>query len=258
MVVDVAWKGNEFTNSSDRKGQAPVIIVNHISAGSMSRLDSWFTSPDNKVSSAHFGVSKQGIIHQYVKIERMAWAQGITADRIAAAPAAIVRSKGINPNLYAVSIEHEGLDGELTEQQFAASVALHRYIQAYVAEHWGHKIPFDREHVLGHFQIDPVRKAGCPGPKFPWKRLYAALSLPEKGQGGTDGMEERLRQLQRSVADLESRLAGLESQHQLQEVPAWAKASVDKAFSQGLVNTPTPSSLDFYRMLNVLDRKGLL
>ncbi|MCE5167879.1 N-acetylmuramoyl-L-alanine amidase [Paenibacillus profundus] len=258
MAVDVVWKGNEYTNSSDRKGQAPLIIVNHISAGSMSSMDSWFTSPDNKVSSAHFGVSKQGTIHQYVKLERMAWAQGITADRIATAPAAIVRSKGINPNLYAVSIEHEGLDGELTEQQFVASVALHRYIQAYVADHWGYTIPFDREHVLGHFQIDPVRKASCPGAKFPWKQLYSTLSLPDKRHGGADSVEEQLKQLQTLVTDLKGRLAWLESQHQLQEVPIWAKASVDKAVAQGLVYTPTPSSLDFYRMLIVLDRKGLL
>ncbi|MFB6364454.1 N-acetylmuramoyl-L-alanine amidase, partial [Paenibacillus elgii] len=118
MTREIIWKGNGYTNSNDRGGIVPVSIVNHISAGTMSSMDSWFRSPGNKVSSAHFGVARDGRIHQYVKIERMAWANGITTDRIPLAKAPIVKDFGINPNLYTVSIEHEGTDGELTEAQF--------------------------------------------------------------------------------------------------------------------------------------------
>ncbi|WP_088832653.1 N-acetylmuramoyl-L-alanine amidase [Paenibacillus tyrfis] len=180
MTREIIWKGNEFTNSNDRGGNVPVAIVNHISAGTMSSMDSWFRSSGNQVSSAHFGVSKDGRIHQYVKIERMAWANGITADRFPYATASIVNDFGINPNLYTVSIEHEGTDGELTEEQFQASVWLHRYIRQYVRDIWGKEIPFDEYHVIGHFQIDPIRKPNCPGPKFPWSRLYAALKNEEE------------------------------------------------------------------------------
>ena len=176
---EIIWKGNEHTNSNDRGGIVPVAIVNHISAGTMSSMDNWFRSPGNQVSSAHFGVAKDGRIHQYVKIERMAWANGLKTDRIPFATAPIVKDIGINPNLYTVSIEHEGTDGELTEEQFQASVWLHRYIRQYVRETWGKEIPFDEYHVIGHFQIDPVRKPNCPGPKFPWSRLYKALKNEE-------------------------------------------------------------------------------
>nr|WP_275984140.1 peptidoglycan recognition family protein [Paenibacillus hamazuiensis] len=176
--------GNEHTNSSDRQGLIPFVIVNHISAGSMSSMDNWFRSPDNQTSSAHFGVAKDGRIHQYVDIRRMAWANGLSAKDIAASELPVIRDNpGINPNLYSVSIEHEGTDGDLTEEQFASSVWLHRYIRYFIREMWGQDFELDRYHVIGHFMVNPVGKPLCPGPKFPWERLYFELE-----QEGADYM----------------------------------------------------------------------
>ncbi|WP_058303458.1 N-acetylmuramoyl-L-alanine amidase [Gorillibacterium timonense] len=178
--MNIIQKGNAHTNSSSREGHVPFIIVDHISAGSMSSMDSWFTSPSNTVSSAHFGVSKSGKIHQYVPITRMAWANGLTTDAIPKAAASLVRQNApVNPNKYTVSIEHEGTDGNLTEAQFAATVELHRFIAAEVKWLYGQALLLDEQHVIGHFQVDPARKPNCPGPKFPWSRLYQALSSSE-------------------------------------------------------------------------------
>lgn len=256
MKID--WKGNAHTNSNDRKGQVPQIIVDHISAGSMSSMDSWFTSPDNKVSSAHFGVSKRGEIHQYVLIERAAWTQGIALDKISSAPSLYVRSKQINPNMYAISIEHEGMDGELTEEQFTASVRLHHYIQNYVNDKWKIDLPLTRERVIGHYQIDPIRKQNCPGPKFPWAKLYEALSrLPEE-EVEMEELKKRLEELQLAVSKLDERLNRLEQLYRMPEVPKWAEASVQKAVRKGLINTPEQGSYDFYRLLTILDRNEVL
>ncbi|SMG58180.1 N-acetylmuramoyl-L-alanine amidase [Paenibacillus aquistagni] len=172
----IIQKGNKYTNSSSRDGHVPCCIVNHISAGSMGSMDNWFTSPSNDVSSAHFGVAKDGRIHQYVDIRRMAWANGLTATGTTQAPAKVVRDRsGINPNKYTISIEHEGVDGDLTEPQFSASVWLHRYIQQEVERIWGKTFELDNYNVIGHCHIDPIRKASCPGRKFPWGRLYSVL-----------------------------------------------------------------------------------
>jgi len=177
MSYQIIQKGNHYTNSSSRDAHKPIVIVDHISAGSMGSMDSWFTSSGNKVSSAHFGVAKDGRIHQYVPIERMAWTQGLTADRIPFATASIIREHyGVNPNKYCIGIEHEGNDGDLTEAQFAATVWLHKYIQSEVLRIYGHKIELSPRYVIGHFQVDPKRKPNCPGPKFPWARLYADLA----------------------------------------------------------------------------------
>lgn len=178
--MQIIQKGNSYTNSSSRDGHVPMAIVDHISGGTMSSMDSWFTSKGNIVSSAHFGVSKAGDIHQYVPIERMAWANGLAVAAIAKATAPLIKEQApVNPNKYTVSIEHEGTDGALTEAQFAATVWLHQYIAGEVKRIYGKELLLDSKHVIGHFQVDPIRKPYCPGPKFPWERLYVALKPKE-------------------------------------------------------------------------------
>jgi spore germination cell wall hydrolase CwlJ-like protein len=41
-------------------------------------------------------------------------------------------------------------------------------------------------------------------------------------------------------------------------VPDWAREAVDAAVAAGIVDTPEGGSYDFYRMLTVLFRKGLI
>lgn len=269
-MPDIIWKGNEHTNSSSRGGIVPVCIVNHISAGTMGSMDNWFTSSGNEVSSAHFGVAKDGRIHQYVKIERMAWANGLRMDNLRAATAPIVFDKKINPNLYSVSIEHEGTDGDLTEEQFQSSVWLHRYIRDYVKQIWGYEIPFDDYHVIGHFQIDKINKPNCPGPKFPWARLYTELTKEEEDMGKVTELEA---QVQTCLNTLEAHIKLINEQAEQikalqarasQPVPEWAKEAVTAALSlnpatgKPLVDTPDGGSYDFYRLLTILHRAGKL
>ncbi|NHN31116.1 N-acetylmuramoyl-L-alanine amidase [Paenibacillus agricola] len=178
MNYEIIWKGNEHTNSSSRSGYIPFVNVCHISAGTMASMDSWFTSAGNTGSSAHFGVSKTGAIHQYVDIRRMAWANGIGALEIAASLTPVVHDNlGVNPNLYSVSIEHEGMDGNLTEAQFRASAWLHRYIRDEVVRIYGTTAYYvlDEYHVIGHRDISKGKPA-CPGAYFPFVRLYAELA----------------------------------------------------------------------------------
>jgi N-acetyl-anhydromuramyl-L-alanine amidase AmpD len=174
----IIFRGNQNTNSSSRNNHHPLIIVNHITGDmSFTSTDDWFRNPKNKVSSAHFVINRKGEIYQYVSIEKMAWVNGIKGDAFEYVTSEFVKSKGkINPNLYTVGIEHTGTDGTLTEEQFWASVWLHKYIQAYVKKIWNHTIPFNRKYILGHYEIDPINKWYCPGPNFPWDRLISALN----------------------------------------------------------------------------------
>jgi N-acetylmuramoyl-L-alanine amidase len=256
--VDIVWKGNQYTNSSSREGYIPFVIVDHVSVGTISSMDNWFTDPNNQVSSAHFGVAKDGSVHQYVSIDRMAWANGIPAEQFSRATAPVVLDMGVNPNLYTVSIEHEGYDGTLTEAQFQASVSLHRYIRQYIRDKWGKDFPLDTYHVVGHYQINPVNKPNCPGPNFPWDRLYAALAEPEIGDEEMEELLRRIAALEAQNSLLAERVTALEGLERIETVPEWAKEAVDKAVAQGLIDTPEGGSFDFYRFLTILNRKGLL
>ena len=105
--------------------------------------------------------------------------------------------EGVNPNLYTISIEHEGYTGEpWTEDMFQADLWLLRRI----AQRWN--IPFDRDHIIGHYRIDSVNRARCPGTGLPWDRLFAELAAPEP-------LEEQVRRLQEQVADLQAKLASI-------------------------------------------------
>lgn len=173
--LKIEFRGNGNTNNSFR-GAEPTVIVDHVVAGSGSSCDSWFRSSGNSVSSAHFLVWEDGRVTQYVDIRQMAWANGLSTDRIPKSKANIVKQRKINPNKYSISIEHAGFTGELTAAQLKASIELHRWIRDEVKRIYGHTIPMDRNNILGHFEVDPTRKPNCPGPKFPWNSLISGIS----------------------------------------------------------------------------------
>jgi N-acetyl-anhydromuramyl-L-alanine amidase AmpD len=82
------------------------LFVVHVAQGSnQSGIDSWFRNPKAEVS-AHFSVSRFGVVHQHVSLARVAWAEA-------------------NYNDVAVSIEHLGYSGQrLTRLQLRASLRL--------------------------------------------------------------------------------------------------------------------------------------
>jgi len=167
-----------------------------------------------------------------------------------------------------VSIEHEGTDGDLTEEQFAASVWLHKYIAAEVKRIHGQALPLDEQHVIGHFQVDPVRKPNCPGPKFPWARLYQSLreegsSIMEKtaeasAESVTDPADPRIKELEAHCEELSGRLQALNAQllavqnsTKASSVPDWAQ----EAFSYYSTFIHEPSgTTEFWRLLTIMYR----
>ncbi len=187
MNHTINFLGKEHTNKSSRKGHKPICIVNHITQGTKKSCINWFTSENNTVSSAHFLVAKDGSIYQFVPIEEMAWGNGLKQEAIQDAAAPLVKEQGVNPNLYSISIEHEGFYeeayGDLTMDQLKASIWLHDYIIRYVKEQYGFTIPADRKHILGHCDVDPVRKPHCPGDAFPYDQIIDGVN---KLQGAKD------------------------------------------------------------------------
>lgn len=137
-----------------RKGNKPEIIVIHIMDGSLKGTDEWFANPISQVSS-HYGVGLNGEIHQYVHDEDTAWANGQV---INPASKFVLSRPKVNPNLYSLSIEHEGHDlSKAPQQQLWSTVAL---IRLFIVKYG---IPCDREHIIGHNEIKST-KPNCPSP----------------------------------------------------------------------------------------------
>jgi N-acetylmuramoyl-L-alanine amidase len=161
----IKWIGSPNFHQG-RAGHKVLAIVNHIMCGTLDGTDTWFKNPASQVS-AHYGIGKDGSIHQYVKDEDTAWAVGIVKNP---SSPLIGQNPGVNPNYYTISIEHEGYpqDG-ITEAQYQSTLWLHKQLIAKF------NIPVDETHITGHFAFDSVSRTDCPGPKFPWGRLFADL-----------------------------------------------------------------------------------
>jgi Negative regulator of beta-lactamase expression len=161
--VEIIW--NPTPNySSGRNGRVPLAIVDHITSGNFPGCLSWLCNTAAQ-SSAHYLVNQAGDIYQLVKDEDTAWHAGIVNH-----PNWSLYD-GTNPNRYTIGIEHEGFDGTLTELQYQATLWLHKQIMA----RWG--ISADTDHIIGHYRIDSVNRPNCPGPNFPWQRLFNDLNV---------------------------------------------------------------------------------
>jgi N-acetyl-anhydromuramyl-L-alanine amidase AmpD len=191
--MQITWIGSPNFGYPDgtqgRNGYTPVAVVLHIAEGTLAGCDSWFNSPANPGSSTHYCIGKQGEIHQYVDESDAAWGNGQVKK-----PTWPLLITGVNPNLYTLSIEHEGHTGEAwTEPMFQADVWLIKQM----LQRW--EIPVDRDHIIGHYQIDSVNRPNCPGTGLPWDRLLAELSKPGP-------IEDQVKKLQQQVADLQAKL----------------------------------------------------
>lgn len=170
-------------NKMSRNGWKPDMIVSHITEGSYASAISWLCNPKSE-ASAHFVVSKKGEITQLVDIREAAWCNGTSTNSAKSnyynnSSLKIVRDRKTNANYFAISIEHEGFfsqgKGQLTPEQLKATIWLHKHIIAEVKRIYGIDIPIDREHIVGHYQIDPIRKPNCPGQNFQWDELLKEL-----------------------------------------------------------------------------------
>lgn len=74
---------------------------------------------------------------------------------------------------------------------------------------------------------------------------------------GIKEVDEMSDEDKKKLADLEKRLAVMESRA-VMDIPVWAESAVKEAVSAGVLDTPNGGSYDFYRLLTILNRAGLL
>ena len=150
--MEPQWIG--CPESNFRKGRPyglrPEAIVVHIMDGSFAAGESVFRNAETQ-KSAHYGISRDGEVHQYVNEHDTAFHAGIVVN-----PSWTLLKPRINPNFYTIGIEHEGRPDDIwPETQLSASASLIRGI----SERW--QIPLDDKHVIRHHQIRASKT--CPG-----------------------------------------------------------------------------------------------
>ena len=179
-------------------------------------------------TSSHYLINHKGEIYQLVKDEDTAWHAGIVNQ-----PDWSLYD-GSNPNAYTIGIEYEGFDGTQSEAQYQAGVWLQRELIS------KHQVPVNEERIIGHYRIDAVNRMNCPGPNFPWEKLFADLST-----------KVTIKQEKAKNARYDS----------LSEVPEWGKATVEKLIAKGALIGPAEETFDLshdmLRILVINDRMGI-
>ena len=170
-----------------RKGYRPEAIVIHIMDGTLVGTDSWFANTTSQVS-AHYGIGKNGEVHQYVQESDAAWHAGRVD-----VPVWKLIKPSINPNLYTIGIEHEGKPDDVwTDAIKQSSATLIREI----CQRW--QIPINRDHVVGHFEIFS-KKPNCPATN---KSILDELVVLARQQtpSSPSSVEEGVRKVEEGLA----------------------------------------------------------
>lgn len=150
-----------------RQGHSVLAIVYHTAEGTLPGVDSWFNTSSSELST-HFCVGRFGEVHQYVDCNDAAWGNGVIDPTAALPPLWPART---NPNLYTISIEHEGMSGvSPTREQLAASLALTVWLTRQYSLHPS------LQTMVRHSMVAPETKPSCPGTAFPLEELVALLA----------------------------------------------------------------------------------
>lgn len=173
-------KRDEYSNNcyKGHNDLIPEYIVCHICSDAGKAINQFY-DPKTEVS-AHYVISKEGIITQVVSLDDSAWANGTSMNEESDvyykfAEHEYVKNTKINANYFTFSIEHESFDGELTEEQFKSSIKVMKEIIGYLKERYNYDFIIDEEHITGHKALNPIVRPNCPGINFPFERIIKEL-----------------------------------------------------------------------------------
>lgn len=161
-----------------RNGFLPDMIVCHITKDYHKAISTFYNN-DSEVSS-HFIVSKTGQSLQMVDLKDSAWANGTSLSEDSDvyyrfSTNDVVRDRCANANYFTFSIEHESYDGTLTEAQYCESLNIMKRIIDFVKNEYHIDFPIDRDHIVGHRELNPLVRTVCPGDNFPFDRFLNDL-----------------------------------------------------------------------------------
>jgi len=172
---------NSPNHYNGRKGYKPDMIVCHVTAGDTFKSTYWWFLNPKAQTGSHFVVDKNGDVYQFNKLTDGAWCNGTSLTvgnkrYYGSATNPIVKSRRTNANYYTYSIEFVDKDGSgITQAQIDSGIELIKYIIAENKKLYGVDIPIDRQHIVGHCEINPITKPLCPGKLFPWNKIMAGL-----------------------------------------------------------------------------------
>lgn len=172
-VIRIASKKN-FSAAQRSKSHPIRYIVIHTTQGQYSGTINWFQNPKARVSAHYVVRSSDGKVTQMVLDRDIAWHAG---------------SRTYNQQ--GIGIEHEGFVDDAswyTDAMYKSSAAVTRALcQKY-------KIPMDRKHIIGHYEVPKQRSNHTdPGKLWDWNKYmsYVNPNPPPRRSRRSRGVRKR-------------------------------------------------------------------
>lgn len=161
-----------------RKGIIPDVIVCHITKDYYKAINTLYD--ETKEVSSHFIINVDGEVKQIVSLNDSAWANGTNSRPESDlyykfATSKIVKNRNVNANLYTFSIEHISFDGTLTKKQYISTIKVFKKIIDFVKKEYNLDFIIDREHIIGHNEVNPIVRPNDPGEKYPFEEIIKDL-----------------------------------------------------------------------------------
>lgn len=235
-IIDTGleWDEDELTERDD----TDMIVIHHTGGtdidASAEQIDEWHKNQDWVGIGYHAVIRKNGTIER----GRPEWAVG---------------SHAYGENWHTLGIHLSGAMD--TVQPTKAQIESCAHLVAYYCEKYN--IPIDREHIVGHREVND--DTSCPG-----ENLYAKMdeivskaawyaAQYDESEGEADEKETEWKE------DMEEIKKELTRYNTIEELPEWAKPTIQKIVKKGLLSGDGKSldlSADMIRVFVVLDRNG--
>lgn len=165
-----------------RYGFKPDMLVCHQTGGtSVDDALKWYLNPAAQCSPNDV-IDTNGDIYHLVNYDDAAYCNGTQTTKpneklyYKNATSKIVKSRKTNANFYTYSIEFvHNAKGDITEAQVQSAIWILKNRIIPHAKSKGVDFPVNRDHIIGHSEIDPVGRSFCPGKNFPFDRIIAGV-----------------------------------------------------------------------------------
>lgn len=177
VYAEALWRPSPSSNyTTGRGGKAVELLVVHTCAGGYAGCWGWLNTPypDNPYkTSAHYVVNESGS-----EVSAL-------VDEIDTAHHVGKSWQGLPTNSRSVGIEHGGFSYQGANKWKEGQVATSAKLACDIVKR--HNIIRDRQHIIGHYQPDPVNRASDPGKDFPWADYMNRIEMCVTGSGADPG-----------------------------------------------------------------------
>jgi N-acetyl-anhydromuramyl-L-alanine amidase AmpD len=178
-IIRIASKKN--FSAANRNKDLPIrYIVIHTTQGAYAGTINWFQNPKARVSAHYVVRSSDGKVTQMVLEKDIAWHAG---------------SRTYNQQ--GIGIEHEGFVDDkswYTDAMYKSSAAVTRALCL------KYKIPMDRKHIIGHYEVPKQRSNHTdPGKLWDWKK-YMSYVNPSRSVRKSRGLRKKAHATRKSAA----------------------------------------------------------